>query len=174
MAGFVGQYVSDVITNFKNGEKGLDIFTKTSDLSDYVASGIGGAIAATPGLKLFGTMAVGAVGNVVSDGLKGNIHSWGDLGKSALRGAVANGIGYGASKGMAALKVKKIGKMPRAYKKAYLRDKIYCNSQKYVNVNLKTFSNASLSENIQLVERQLIVFRSGIYSTVTSTVAALF
>ena len=86
VAGVVGQYVSDVIGNVKSGKTGLDIFAPTSSANDYIASGVGGAIAAIPGLNFVGTMAVGAVGNVVSDSLKGNINSLGDLGKSALRG----------------------------------------------------------------------------------------
>ena len=174
IAGVVGQYVSDVIGNIKNGESGIDIFTKTSSASDYLASGIGGAIAAIPGLNLVGTMAVGAVGNVVSDGLKGKINSWEDLGKSALKGGIANGIGYGVAKGMAALKVKQIGNMPRSSRKAFLRDNFYCNSQANVNVNLQTFANSTMAANISIVETQIAIFRSGVYSTVTSTLATLF
>jgi hypothetical protein len=174
VAGVVGQYISDVIGNIKEGKTGSDIFEPTSSVSDYVASGIGGAIAAIPGLNLVGTMAVGAVGSVVSDGLKGNINSWEDLGKSALKGGVANGIGYGVAKGMAALKVKQIGNMPRSSRKVYLRDNFYCNSQANANINLKTFANSSMAANIRIVETQVAVFRSGVYSTVTSTFAALF
>ena len=174
VAGVVGQYVGDVIGNIKSGKTGLDILKPTSKPSDYLASGVGGAIAAIPGLSFAGTVAVGAVGNVVSDGLKGNINSWGDLKKSALRGAAANGIGYGVAKGMAALKVKQIGNIPRSSRKVYLRDSFYCNSQVNANINLKTFANSSLAENIRIVEKQVAVFRSGFYSTATSTFAALF
>ena len=119
-------------------------------------------------------MGVGAVGSVVSDGLKGNINNWEDLGKSALKGGVANGIGYGVAKGMAALKVKQIGNMPRSSRKVYLRDNFYRNSQANANINLKTFANSSMAVNIGIVETQVAVFRSGVYSTVTSTFATLF
>ena len=169
VAGIVGQYVNDVITNFSEGKTGFDVFAAKSSFSDYLSSGIGGAIAAIPGLNLIGTMAVGAIGSVVSDGLKGNINSVEDLGKSAFRGSIANGIGYGVSKGLAALKVKQIDSMPRSSKKIYLRDKLYCNSQKNVNINLKVFSNSSISSNIKIIEKQLIAFRAGVYSTITST-----
>ena len=98
VAGVVGQYISDVIGNVSSGKTGIDIFKPTSSAGDYLASGIGGAIAAIPGLNFVGTMAVGAVGSVTSDLLKGNINSWEDVGESALRGGVANGIGYGVSK----------------------------------------------------------------------------
>ena len=173
-AGIVGQYISDVIGNIQSGQTGVDIFAPTSSASDYLASGIGGAIAAIPGLNLIGTMGVGAVGSVVSDGLKGNINNWEDFGKSALKGGVANGIGYGVAKGMAALKVKQIGNMPRSSRKVYLRDNFYRNSQANANVNLKTFANSSMAVNIGIVETQVKVFRSGVYSTVTSTFATLF
>ena len=174
LAGLVGQYISDVIGNIQSGKTGAEIFIPTSYASDYLASGIGGAIAAIPGLNLIGTMAVGAVGSVVSDGLKGNINSWEDLGKSALKGGVANGIGYGVAKGMAALKVKQISNMPRSSRKVYLRDNFYCNSQVNANMNLQTFANSSMAVKIGIVETQLAIFRSGVYSTITSTFATLF
>ena len=122
VTGVVGQYISDVIGNVSSGKTGIDILKPTSSAVDYLASGVGGAIAAIPGLNLVGTMAVGAVGSVTSDFVKGNINSWEDVGKSALRGAVANGLGYGVSKGMAALKVKQIENMTRSSRKIYLRD----------------------------------------------------
>ena len=172
--GMVGQYVSDVVGNIQSGKTGVEIFAASSSMSDYVASGIGGAIAAIPGLNLVGTMAAGAIGSVVSDGLKGNINSWEDLGKSALKGGVANGIGYGVAKGIAALKVKQISNMPRSTRKVYLRDTIYCNGQVNANINLQTFANSSLHMNIQVVEKQIVALRSGVYSTITSTLATLF
>lgn len=172
--GIVGQYVGDVITNIQSGKTGLSIFTETSSAMDYLASGIGGAIAATPGLKLIGTMVVGSIGSVVTDSLKGNISSKEDLIGSAGKGAMANGIGYGVAKALAALKVHQIGKMSRSSRKIFLRDNFYCNSQANANANLQTFANSSLSTNISIVEKQVAVFRSGFYSTVTSTVATLF
>lgn len=173
-AGIVGQYVGDVIGNIRNGQTGLDIFAPTSSASDYLASGIGGAIAAIPGLKLLGTMAVGAVGNVVSEGLKGKIKNREDFYNSALKGGIANGIGYGVAKGLAALKVKQISNMPRSSRKVYLRDRFYCNSPKNANINLQTFSNSSMAVNIGIIEKQVVAFKSGVYSTVTSTFATLF
>ena len=115
--GVVGQYVSDVIGNLKEGKTGADIFRPTSIAKDYLASGIGGARAAIPGLNLAGTMAVGALGSVVSDGIKGNIHNVQDLGESALNGAVTNGTGYGISKGLARTKVKQLQAMSNKVEK---------------------------------------------------------
>ena len=96
--GAVGQYVSDVIGNITSGATGLDIFAITSSKRDYLASAIGGGIAAIPGLNLAGTAAVGALGNIVSDSIKGNIKSGKDVISSAAWGAGANSIGYAATK----------------------------------------------------------------------------
>ena len=174
VAGVVGQYVSDVMGNIKDGETGVGVLAFSSSGSEYLAAGIGGAIAATPGLKIIGTMAVGALGNVVSDSLKGNINGFDDLKKSALKGGVANAIGYGIAKGIATLKLNQISNMSRSSRKVYLRDNFYCNSQAQVNNNLRTFANASMSDNIKIIETQFFAFKSGVYSTVTSTLATLF
>lgn len=42
VAGVVGQFVSDVVSNVSEGKTGIDIFTPKSSLGDYLASGIGG------------------------------------------------------------------------------------------------------------------------------------
>ena len=173
-AGFVGQYIGDVIGNISSGKTGIDIFKPSSSIGDYLASGVGGAIAATPGLNFIGTMAVGAFGSVSSDFFKGNLNNWKDVGESALRGGITNGIGYWVSKGMAALKVKQIENMPRADKKVYLRDNVYHSSQANVNINMQSFIKSSMSKKINIVEARLPIFRSGFYSTVTSTLVALF
>lgn len=119
-------------------------------------------------------MGVGALGNVVADGLKGNIKSGNDLLNSAALGAGANGFGYLASKGIAALKVDQISSLPRSARKAVLQDTIFKNSQKMVNQNLKVFASNSLLTNIALVESSYGVFRAGIYSTIVSTVTSIF
>ena len=172
IAGLVGQYVSDVINNINEGQTGMDALSVRSSLSDYVASGIGGAIAATP-LKLFGTIAVGAAGSVVTDGLKGNINNCKDFWESASRGAVANMLGYGVAKVMAALKVSQINNMSRASRKLFLRNEIFCNSQANANKNIHMFSQNTIFQNMKLIEGKLYIFRSGIYSTITSTFAPM-
>ena len=169
VAGMIGQYVSDVITNVKEGKRGVAALEARSSITDYLASGVGGAIAAIPGLNLFGTMAVGALGNVATGFLKGDITSWDEAKDAAFIGAVANGVGYGVAKGMAALKVKQINNMPRTARKQYLKTKIFNNTQASANNNLYNFSTSPLRWQIKLVEQQLSVFRSGIYSTITST-----
>ena len=164
--GVVTQYAGDVIGNIKSGKSGIQIFKPTSSIQDYVASGVSGAIAAIPGLGFGRTVAVGALGNVVGDAIRGNISSFGDIGKSAVRGAVANALGYGIAKTAIKAKVNKINNMSRASKKSYLRDNFYKNSQKMVNQNLKTFRVNSYEQ----MEKRFWSYRSGVYSTVSSGV----
>jgi len=69
--------------------------------------------------------------------------------------------------------------LPRHYnsrpaRKVYLCDNFYCNSQANANVNLRTFENSPMAVNIGIVETQIAIFRSGVYSTVTSTFTTLF
>ncbi len=163
VASIIAQYVSDIVGNIKAEEE--NVFQPTSSVKDYLASGVSGAIAAIPGGGLIGALAVGAAGNIAGDLIRGEISNVLDLGKSALKGAVANGAGYGIGKIRAQLKVNQINNMSRDAKKAYLRDEFYQNSQKNVNTNLKTL----LVNPIEQVEKRFWVFRAGIYSTITST-----
>ena len=174
IAGLVTQYINDVAENIDDGKTGFAIFKPKSEISDYVASGIGGAIGSIPGLGFLGSMAAGSVGNVFTEYMKGNINSWGDLGSVALDGVLASGFGEGVTKGMSFIKVKQIGKMPRMSRKSFLRDKLFCNAQSSVNANLRTFVGNSLRTNMNLVEDQLPIFRSGIYSTAASSLWSLF
>ena len=169
VAGVIGQYVSDVIENVKEGKRGIDVLATRSSIADYAVSGICGAFAAIPNLGLVGTMLVGAASNVASNWHKGNLSSWEDVADAALIGAIANGIGYGVAKGMAALKVKHINNIPRTAKKQFLKTNIFNNTQASANNNLYKFSTSPLRWQIELVENQLNIFRSGIYSTITST-----
>ena len=173
--GIVGQYIADVHANISSGVTGIGILKPRSRLLDYVASGVGGAIAAIPGLSYVGTVAVGAIGSVVTDSLKGNIHSAADLGNSLWRGGVANTMGYIVSRGLATVKVKQIDDLSRSAKKIFIRDNIYNGSpQGMVNANLHTYDSLTKIERIHLVESKLAVFRSGLYSTITSTCISIF
>ena len=163
-----------MIGNISSGATGLDIFVITSSRKDYLASAIGGGIAAIPGLNWAGTMAVGAMGNVVSDSIKGNIKSGKDLVSSAAWGAGANFGGYVASKGVAALKVKQIDNMPRIQQKSFINRKLYRGSQANVNMNYHAYMFNTTTGKIGIVERTLRAFKSGIYSTITSTFTGLF
>ena len=132
---------------------------------EYIASGVSGAIAAIPVSNFFAVIALGATGNVIGDIIRGDISSISDVAESAFNGAVANGIGYGFSKLAANIKVNRINSMNRSSKKTYLRDVFYKNSQNSVNTNLITFQNNPLKQ----VEERFWVYKSGFYSTVTST-----
>ena len=163
--GVIAQYVSDVIDNIQEGETGEDILRPKSSLVEYIASGVSGAIAAIPVSNFFAVIALGATGNVIGDIIRGDISSISDVAESAFNGAVANGIGYGFSKLAANIKVNRINSMNRSSKKTYLRDVFYKNSQNSVNTNLITFQNNPLKQ----VEERFWVYKSGFYSTVTST-----
>ena len=161
--GVVAQYVSDVINNIASGETGEDILKPTSSITDYVASGVGGAIAAIPLGGFVGSLITGAVGNIATDIIKKDITSAQDLVVSGLFGAAANGVGYTLSKYLSKIKVGEINEMNRASKKNYLTDKIFKNSR--ANANLHTF----MDNPYGIVEKSFAVFKYGIYSTISST-----
>jgi hypothetical protein len=79
------QYLSDVIENVSSGEQGVDILVPNSSLTDYIAAAVGGAIASIPGTKLLGTLVTGAIGNVTSSALKGEIGSFSEFIKKKVR-----------------------------------------------------------------------------------------
>ena len=108
--------MGDVLTNIQEGQSGLDIFSIRSSGLDYFASGIGGAIASSPGNFVY-TLVMGAAGNVVADTLKGNMNCIHDFMESVAWGAGANGVGYGVSKVLALAKVSQIDDMTRTSQK---------------------------------------------------------
>ena len=168
-AGVVGQYVSDVVSNIQEGATGFDIFKPTSDFGDYIASGIGCAVAAFPGLGFGGTMAAGAMGNVLTSTLKGNINSADDLVMSAAIGAGANAFGYLLEYGVAAIKTNQISNLPRYQRKTVLLDEVYKNSQSMINQNLKHFASNSFIANTMLIKNNVTALRIGAFSILTSS-----
>lgn len=167
IVGVAGQYISDVANNISSGKKGADIFKPTSSGRDYLAAGVGGAIAAIPG-GFLKTVAVGAIGNLASDGIRGNLKNTKDVAKSAGLGAFANVVGYGINEGAARLKVKRINKLSRTNKKNYLMKKFYKNGRENINTNLKKFKKKPVKQ----VQNRFFTFRAGVYSSVSSTTAA--
>ena len=166
--GLVAQYASDVVSNYKSGARGLAALTPTSSGRNYVAAAVGGAVAAIPGLGGAGSAAVaGAAGNVISTAINGKIKSAGDLVKSAAAGAAANVVGYAASKFMAWRKAKSIDGMNRTARKQFLQERFYGNKHRYVNSNLSSFRRNPISA----VMSRYKVYRYGIYSSITSTIA---
>lgn len=166
--GLAAQYIGDVVENVQSGETGVDVLVPHSSIRDYAGSGIGCAIAAIPGCGFLGTVALGAVGNLTSDFIKGNLKERKDVVNSALKGGLANAVGFVFQKGMEFLKVKQISNMPRTERKLFLKTKVYQNSQAFVNSNLRTFANATVGQNMKIVSKALTVFKSGIYSTLVS------
>lgn len=118
-------------------------------------------------------MAVGAAGNLATDAIKGNIKTVEDAGRSMAEGAIANGLGYLATKAVAAVKVSSMKGMSRTEKKVFLRDKVFHSSQAQVNQNLREFANYTFGQKVTKIANGLRVLRSGIFSTVTSTMALL-
>ncbi len=171
--GFVGQYIADVISNVRSGKTGVDALTPKSSVIDYLASGVGGAIAAIPGGGALGALATGALGNITSEFIKGNINCADDLVYYAAVGAVANGIGYGVSRAFATGKVNQINNMPRAVQKNYLKNNIFHNGQVNKNVNRQIFATNSFQQNISLVQESFLIFQLGIYSTGASTLSSI-
>ena len=100
--------------------------------------------------------------------IKGNLKDGGDVIESAVKGGLANAVGYAFQKGIEFLKVKQISNMPRTERKLFLKTNVYQNSQAFVNSNLRTFANATVSENMSIVSKTLTIFKSGIYSTLVS------
>ena len=163
--GVAAQYICDVVQNVREGETGKDIFRFQSSLVDYIAAGVGGAIAAIPGTTFASSLITGAAGNIATDTIKGDISSAKDVIVSGFVGATANGIGYGVSKGFSRLKANKISSMNRTSRKNYLTEKVFKNSRSYANANLNTFADSP----VRVLEHSFKGFRYGIYSTVTST-----
>lgn len=174
IVGAIGQYANDVRSNISSGATGVDIFARASSGRDYLASAIGGAIAATPGLSWMGTVVAGATGNIITSAIKNQLKTDKDIAISAAKGGVANLAGHVASKGVAVLKVKNIKCMTRTQQKNYINRKIYRGTQANINVNYSTYNSQTTRGKISILESKLPVFKSGIYSTFTSTLAGLF
>ena len=158
------QYLSDVVGNIRAGKTGVDILKPSSPVKDYVAAAVSGAIAST-GSGILEVMVTGAMGNVSGDLIRGNIRSTDDYISSATKGMLSNAFGFGVGKIAARIKVNQIKNMPRADRKIYLRDKLFCNTQADTNRNLKMFNNAPM----EIIESRCRVFRYGVYSATSST-----
>ena len=174
VAGLIGQYIGDVMNNIQTGVVGIDIVLPTSSAKEYLASGIGGAIASIPGLNLAGTMGVGAIGSIVTDAMKGNIEDVNDVVESVTWGAGANAVGYIVSRSIAVAKVSQIDDMTRSSQKRFLNEHIYKDSRAKININYHSYMANDIRGKVNIVEKSLIGFRAGIYSTTMSTIATTF
>lgn len=64
--------------------------------------------------------------------------------------------------------------MNRTSQKNYLNKTIYKSSRASINTNYHAYMSNGTKGKISIVEKSLRGFRSGIYSTFTSTAASLF
>ena len=77
--GVGGQYVQDVVRNFVEGKRGLEMFKPTSSVGEYLAAGVTNAI---PGANAFVRNAISEGFNVLEKAIKGEEI---DIGKSLIK-----------------------------------------------------------------------------------------
>ena len=65
--GLASQYLSDVLGNIADGKTGVDMFTPTSSLGDYIASGVSSMI---PGGKLVSSLIRSTISTAITEGEK--------------------------------------------------------------------------------------------------------
>ena len=138
-----------------------------SGLSTHAA--VGGAFAAIPGASVASTAFSGAVGNFATGFIKGDIKDIGDAIEYGVVGALANGIGYKASKALAKLKVKTIDSMGSGARKNYINGTLFNNPHTYRNASFNTYNDNKSG----IVENTFAVFKYGVYSSITSTFSLL-
>ena len=168
---FVGlgsQYVSDVVDNYNEGKTGTEMFSFRSSWKDYLASGLGGGIAAIPG-GLGATCFYGALGNLATNAIKGEISSFDDALGVAATGAAANYIAYGVTKFASSCKVLQTERLPRFDRKRLFSKIIPADLQKGWNGNLKVWRAANFSTKRKWLENSIRGFKSGTYATLLST-----
>ena len=168
-AGVIGQYICDIAENIQSGKTGLGILKPKSSFAEYTRAGVLGAVAAIPGLNLAKTMVLGTISQLASDFSNGDVQSVGDVVKSIGIGAVSSLAGVGGTKIMSALKVKQIGEMSRGIQKQYLKNNVYFSSQSQINSNYREFNSLNFSGRMSVIQSNMRVFKSGIYSTTFST-----
>ncbi len=106
-AGFLSQYISDVIANIKDdGFQFSDLLTiNKSNWKDYLGATIAGAIGGASGglgLNLLGTMLFAGMGQVIGDLICGDIDSFGDAVNTFLKAAFTAGLSYGITSAVSA------------------------------------------------------------------------
>ena len=98
--------------------------------------------------------------------------------KSIGLGAVSSLAGVGGAKIMSALKVKQIGEMSRGIQKQYLKNNVFFSSQSKVNSNYRAFNNVGMVGKMRIIENNMLIFKSGIYSSTfsaaTNTVISIY
>ena len=110
--------VAKIIENNKSGRKWYDGLAIS-----MLAGGVGGAISCIPlpGSKWLSAMITGAVGNLATSLILGEIKSLRDLTSAITTGANAGLLGYGASKVLIKGVTKYFGKLSKSAQKAFLK-----------------------------------------------------
>ena len=130
-AGFLSQYIPDVIANIKDGGfQFSDLLTiNGSNWNDYFGAIIAGAIGGAAGglgLNLFGTMLFAGTGKVIGDWIGGDIDSFGDAANTFLKAAFTAGLSYGITSAVSA-----------GFGKLQMNSKILNGSSKNIKINAK-------------------------------------
>ncbi len=130
-AGFLSQYIPDVIANIKDGGfQFSDLLTINGDnWRDYAGAIIAGAIGGAAGglgLNLFGTMLFAGTGQVIGDLFAGEIDSFGDAANTFLKAAFTAGLSYGITSAVSA-----------GFGKLQMNSKILNGSSKNIKINAR-------------------------------------
>lgn len=128
-AGFLSQYIPDVIANIKDGGfQFSDLLTiNGSNWNDYLGATIAGAIGGAAGglgLNLFGTMLFAGSGQVIGDLIGGEIDSFGDAANTFFKAAFTAGLSYGITSAVSA-----------GFGKLQMNSKILSGSSKKIKIN---------------------------------------
>jgi len=173
MAGIVGQYLSDIVQNYKDGKTGTDMFTPTSSVKEYAIAGVSSAISAIPGLGIAKGLAVGITASVGADCLRGEIHNGKDFIHSLKLGLAENLTGEVFSKGAVLFRVMKIDSLGRNMRKNYVNSNIYGATQNQINSNYKKYAQAKIGGRMEIVENNMKVYRANVHSSVISAVISV-
>ena len=169
--GILSTAILDINQNIMEGAKGKDIFTRRSSGMDYLAAGIGGAIAAYPVASIKAAVVLGGLGNVVTDAMQGNINDFGDFAFSAVSGGVANGMGASINGAVVNKTLDEGLTGSRASRKRFVSKLI--TGKEYspaINQNYNSFRNMANRERTNLVTENNQFLGAGIIATITSTV----
>ena len=146
--GLASQYAKDVVENYNDGKTGLEMLEPHSPLKDYLGSAVAGGVAAIPYGGLAGSFAWEALGNVLGEGIKGNISSVDEGIAYAVEGGGANFIASVASRILVAGKVVEIDNLSRFDRKRLFEVIIPTGEQAGWNGNLRAWSEAPFNQKM--------------------------
>ena len=164
------QYTKDVIENHDEGKTGLELFKPHSSWKDYLGSAVAGGVASIPTGGLLGSFAWGALGNVLGEGIKGNISNLDEGLSCAVKGGCANYIASFVVKAATASKVFEIDQLSRFDRKRILEEIIPAGNQAGWNGNLRVWSGASFFQQMCWANNiPGFALKSAVFSAIVST-----